>query len=207
MCAARCLMSDVSAASSPVLTVPPDRAAATREAGAAAPTRHGHIRFRDVLSALNPLQYLPVVGTIYRAVTGDTIPEPLQLAGSLLVSGLVSGPIGVLTNVATVIAEKVTGIDPDKIGRTVLAELGLGKGAPASGAPVAGAAAVAAPVSGGASPAGWTAAQLSGLGVTLGADGTAQLGALRGADALNELELGRLHVAAAAYARTAALAG
>jgi hypothetical protein len=37
----------------------------------------GDISFGDVLSALNPLQYLPVVGSIYRAVTGDTIPETL----------------------------------------------------------------------------------------------------------------------------------
>jgi hypothetical protein len=64
---------------------------------------------------MNPLQYLPVVGTIYRAVTGDVIPEALRDLGSMLVSGLLGGPIGLGMNIATMIGEKVTGIDPEKI--------------------------------------------------------------------------------------------
>ena len=71
--------------------------------------------FHDFLSAINPLQYLPVVGTIYRAVTGDVIPEALRDLGSMLVSGLLGGPIGLGINIATLIGEKVTGIDPEKI--------------------------------------------------------------------------------------------
>jgi hypothetical protein len=58
---------------------------------------------------------LPVLGTIYRAVTGDTIPEAVRVAGSMLVSGILGGPIGLAINVVTTIAEKVTGIDPEKI--------------------------------------------------------------------------------------------
>lgn len=46
-----------------------------------------HVSFHELLSALNPLQHVPVVGTIYRAATGDTIPLPLQVAGSLLTGG------------------------------------------------------------------------------------------------------------------------
>jgi len=40
------------------------------------------VPFKDVLRALNPLQHVPVVGTIYRAVTGDTIPAPLRILGA-----------------------------------------------------------------------------------------------------------------------------
>jgi hypothetical protein len=86
-------------------------------ATAAQPTPvHGHgFNFHEFLSDINPLQYLPVVGTIYRAVTGDVIPEALREGGSFLVSGLLGGPIGLLTSIAETIAEKITGIDPEKI--------------------------------------------------------------------------------------------
>jgi hypothetical protein len=88
-----------------------------------AATNH-HISFHDVLSALNPLQYLPVVGTIYRAVTGDQIPEAMRRIGSLAMSTLIGGPIGFITNIATTIAEKLTGIDLDRVGQTLLASIG-----------------------------------------------------------------------------------
>ncbi len=52
-----------------------------------------HIGFSDVLSALNPLQYLPVVGTIYREVTGDKVNPSLQMAVSAIVS-IFLGPVG-----------------------------------------------------------------------------------------------------------------
>jgi len=169
-----------------------------------------HLRFADVLSALNPLQYLPVVGTIYRAVTGDTIPEALRLGGSLLVSGLIGGPIGLLTTAALTIAEKVTGIDPDRIGRTLLADLGVGKPAQAAAPKAAAPAAVAPAVPASPPPAapttGWTVAELSREGVAFGADDTPSWHGVAGAEALNEVELGRIRIATAAYARTAALA-
>src|SRR6201999_4205900 len=75
---------------------------------------HG-VSFHDVLSALNPLQYLPMVGTIYRAITGDVIPEGLRRLGSLLVSGLLGGPVGRVINIATTVAEKASGLDPEEI--------------------------------------------------------------------------------------------
>ena len=51
-----------------------------------------NVPFSDVLNALNPLQHVPVVGTIYRAATGNTIPAPLQILGA----GIFGGPIGIL---------------------------------------------------------------------------------------------------------------
>ena len=98
------------------------------EAGSAAgaPARPVTARpsaFHQLLSELNPLQYLPVVGTIYRAVTGDTIPEAARIAGSMVVSGLMGGPVGVAINVGTTLFEKASGIDPEQIGHRLLALL------------------------------------------------------------------------------------
>ena len=189
---------------SSIISVSPDRRADAPRA-APAPPSSGGISFHDVLSALNPLQYLPVVGTIYRAVTGDTIPEGLRLGGSLLVSGLMGGPIGLLTNVAMTIAEKVTGIDPERIAHATLVKLGLTIPDPASPSPSAASPAVASASSAAQAP-GWTTAELAGEGVKFAADGTPTLGEVRGADALNAVELGRVRNAVAAYARTAGLA-
>ncbi|HEX4262578.1 MAG TPA: hypothetical protein VHY76_15885 [Acetobacteraceae bacterium] len=86
-----------------------------------------HISFGEVLSDINPLQYLPVVGTIYRAVTGDVVPEPLRIVGSAVVSGLLGGPLGVLTALAGTAVEKAIGLDPDRIGHMLMADLGLAK--------------------------------------------------------------------------------
>lgn len=202
-------MPDSSAIPTVVVTAPPDRTAAARSAQSSTGDG-GHVRFRDILSALNPLQYLPVVGTIYRAVTGDTIPEALRLGGSLLVSGLMGGPVGLFTTIATTIAEKVTGIDPDKVAHTVLADIGLAAPAPHPATAAAGSTAAS-----GATPAratqatppvaDWTAKGLAAAGVTFGGDGSPTYQGASGADALNQLELGRVRVAAAAYAHTAAL--
>ena len=76
--------------------------------------------FRNVLSMLNPLQYLPVIGTIYRAVTGDEIPEAVRSVGSLIVSTVLGGPIGAAINVALLVVQKITGFDLDKTAQALL---------------------------------------------------------------------------------------
>jgi hypothetical protein len=158
--------------------------------------------FHQFLSELNPLQYIPVLGTIYRAVTGDTIPDEARFAGSLVVSGLTGGPIGVAMNIGMTAAEKLTGIDPEAIGQDLLADIGIGAHKAASHPKAAAAQAalpapppvttpVPAPETGAPVPArqGWSQAQLAAYGVTKAADGTLHLGTLRGSDVLNELEL------------------
>src|SRR5579859_5767627 len=52
-----------------------------------------HIEFSDVLSALNPLQYVPVVGTIYRELTGDEVHPALRVAVGAAMSVFL-GPVG-----------------------------------------------------------------------------------------------------------------
>jgi hypothetical protein len=176
------------------------------DAVAASPGGTGGLTFGEVLSDLNPLQYLPIVGTIYRAVTGDTIPQPLREAGSLAVSGVLGGPVGVATNLAILAFEKLTGVDLEDVEQSVLAAVfPAPKSAPgiavaraaAAGAPSAGAPSVAAaarPVAPGlaADPAPgrpWTPAQLAAYGVVQLPNGDLRQGELTGADVLNALQL------------------
>lgn len=165
---------------------------ASRAAAAHAPARAAQpSMFHQFLSELNPLQYLPVVGTLYRAITGDTIPETARIAGSLVVSGLTGGPVGIAMNVGATALEHLLGIDPEKIGNRLLADIGIG-GRSAS-TPAAHTQASALPAtSTPAQPKAWSSAQLLAYGVTCGPGGTIACGALRGADVLNSLELARL---------------
>jgi hypothetical protein len=156
--------------------------------------------FHELLSELNPLQYIPVIGTIYRAVTGDVIPESSRSVGSLVVSFLTGGPVGVATNAAAQAAEKITGIDPEAIGQNLLADIGIGPHT-AGQTPTAASAPAPAPASThivAPPPAerAWTASELSAYGVTT-AHGKLMRGALAGSDVLNELELSR-HTAGSA---------
>lgn len=72
--------------------------------------------FGDFLDVINPLQHLPVVGTIYRALTGDTMSDAARMAGG----ALYGGPFGVVGALANVIVEREAGQD---IGGTAMAWL------------------------------------------------------------------------------------
>jgi len=168
-----------------------------------------HVSFHEVLSALNPLQYLPVIGTIYRAVTGDQIPEPLRRIGTFIASCLIGGPIGAAIDIATVAAEKVTGIDLDQTGQKLLT------GNPAAGPPVADPTPAPAqmarldrpePLAPALAEA-WSPAQLAAYGVSTAGDGTLKLADLSGAEVLNSLELSRIQMVQSAYDRATSLAG
>ena len=73
--------------------------------------------FSDFLDIVNPLQHLPVIGTIYRAVTGDTISLGARLVGG----ALFGGPIGVMSEAALAAADQAVGGDP---GQKLLAFVG-----------------------------------------------------------------------------------
>ena len=70
--------------------------------------------FHDLLDIVNPLQHLPVIGTLYRAITGDQIGKFEKVAGDSLYGGL----WGAVSSVADLAFEAVTGKD---FGDTVLA--------------------------------------------------------------------------------------
>ena len=143
--------------------------------------------FHEFLSELNPLQYIPVVGTIYRAVTGDTIPESARTVGSLVVSGLTGGPIGMAINVALLGLEKATGIDPEQVGTRLLASIGMGH-SETPDASVATASATPAATPEAAPATAWSPSQLSAYGITMDA-GTLTHGSVTGSDVLNDLIL------------------
>lgn len=69
--------------------------------------------FLDLIDMINPLQHIPVIGTLYRAVTGDTIKPISQIVGGAAFGGVL-GAAGGLVNA---IAQEETGKD---IGENVL---------------------------------------------------------------------------------------
>ncbi|HEY1615910.1 MAG TPA: hypothetical protein VGF97_19720 [Rhizomicrobium sp.] len=99
-------------------------ASAPVAASPAAPAVHdGHEFLSDMLDVLNPLQHIPVVATLYRAVTHDTIDPVERVVGDTLYGGL----MGLASSVGELVFQKLTGKD---LGDTVLAFLGHGEDTP-----------------------------------------------------------------------------
>jgi hypothetical protein len=87
----------------------PQRAAATEsEAGERALFGAKGFGFHTLLEIVNPLQHIPLVGTLYREVTGDTISPAGRIAGG----GLFGGVFGFIGSVLSSIFEGLTGKDP-----------------------------------------------------------------------------------------------
>lgn len=73
--------------------------------------------FFDLIDIVNPLQHIPVVSTIYRRITGDTLDPLPRIAGGALFGGV----IGFATSAVNAMIDGATGKD---IGEHVLAFLG-----------------------------------------------------------------------------------
>lgn len=63
--------------------------------------------FADLLDMINPLQHIPVVGSIYREITGDEI-KPI---GKLVGGAVFGGPIGAGAALVNVVVKEETGRD------------------------------------------------------------------------------------------------
>ncbi len=102
-------------------------ALATAGTPASAPTNGLlDVSFSDLLDIVNPLQHLPVISTLYRAITGDKIGTPEKIAGDTLYGGL----YGFVASLADTAFQKITG---KNVGDTVLAFLtGSDNAAPSS---------------------------------------------------------------------------
>lgn len=85
--------------------------------------------FGDFLDVINPLQHLPIIGDIYRAITGDKISPPARVLGD----ALYGGPMGLIGGVFNSIVEQTSGHD---IGQTVIGLID-GKGTAAKSTAVA----------------------------------------------------------------------
>lgn len=81
----------------------------------------GGFKFSDFLDIINPLQHIPIVSTIYRAITGDQIEAGSRMAGG----ALFGGPIGLAASVVSAIVNESTGKDP---GEHAMAMLGIDLG-------------------------------------------------------------------------------
>ncbi len=64
--------------------------------------------FDDFLDIINPLHHIPVVGAIYRSLTGDEISQGARIAGGTLYGG----PLGTFTAAASAAIETATGKGP-----------------------------------------------------------------------------------------------
>jgi len=75
----------------------PPRAAAPQAAedksAGFAPFGADGMTFRDLLDIINPLQHIPVVSTLYRHLTGDTIDPAARIAGGALFGGVIGAAV------------------------------------------------------------------------------------------------------------------
>lgn len=111
----------------------------------------GDMSFWDVLDVINPLQHIPIVSTIYRNLTGDTIQPSARVIGGMLYGGALGG----MAAIANAVVEEAQGQDiPDQI----MTSLGFGDGAHPT-APVAVADASGGPATAGSPAEPPTAAQ------------------------------------------------
>jgi len=53
---------------------------------------------KSAIDIANPLQHIPIVGSIYRQVTGDEISTPAKIAGDTLYGGALGGAISIATS-------------------------------------------------------------------------------------------------------------
>ncbi len=65
------------------------------------------ISFGELLSALNPLQHIPVVGSVYREITGETLHPVARVIGG----ALIGGPLGLVASAFNSMIEQATGRD------------------------------------------------------------------------------------------------
>jgi hypothetical protein len=114
----------------PPAPAPP--AAAAPAAGA-----DGDLSFWDFIDIINPLQHIPIVSNIWRAVTGDEIRPQAQVAGDILFGG----PIGLVTGALNAAVQGISGRD---VAGHLLALLSPSEGAGGEGTDPATAAVIAA---------------------------------------------------------------
>jgi hypothetical protein len=86
------------------VTVTANKAAGQGETGNGSADK-GESFFHHLLDVVNPLQHLPVIGTIYRAITGEHIGSVEKIAGDTLYGGM----WGAISSVADVAFEGITG--------------------------------------------------------------------------------------------------
>lgn len=85
---------------------------------------HVELSFGDFLDIINPLQHIPIVSTIYRAITGDEIAGPARILGGFLFGG----PVGLVAGIVNAVTAEAN--DGRDLGETALAALFGGEETP-----------------------------------------------------------------------------
>jgi hypothetical protein len=78
--------------------------------------------FRDFIDMINPLQHIPVVGTIYRAITGDELDPGSKMFGGTVLGG----PIGAVASIIDVVIKHNTGKDVGEHTMAMFSGTGVG---------------------------------------------------------------------------------
>lgn len=97
----------------------------TEDPGVQPYRQEGDMSFGDFLDIINPLQHIPVVATLYREVTGDTISQQSRVMGGFLYGG----PLGGMGAVVNVMVEDASGKD---IGDQLLSAMSGNSSTPAA---------------------------------------------------------------------------
>lgn len=71
------------------------------------PSAQESFKFGDVIDMVNPLQHIPVVGMVYRGLTGDDLHPMAHIVGG----ALYGGPIGAVSGTVNAITQMQTGQD------------------------------------------------------------------------------------------------
>lgn len=111
-------MSHYDSVKSTTVAAKTDAAKTASSSTATASADSGKSFWDNMLDIVNPLQHLPVVGTIYRSITGDKMGDFEKVAGDTLYGG----PLGFVSSLADLGFEKITGKD---FGDTMMAVVGL----------------------------------------------------------------------------------
>lgn len=83
--------------SSPSSTSSSSATAQKNQSGSEKPT--DQIGFLDFLDIINPLQHIPIIGNIYRSVTGDNIKPVAKIIGDSIYGGPIGAATGMITTV------------------------------------------------------------------------------------------------------------
>lgn len=153
------------------LTTYEQHAADNAASGTTAPFEKGNTpSFADLIDIINPLQHIPVINTIYRAITGDHEGAMADVIGGTIYGG----PIGTAAAIADLGLRDATGKDA---GEHVMAWMGFDSGTKTDNATAVASAKTAAPAQPATASAATAAPAADGKPLTLAmADGSAQSG-------------------------------
>lgn len=91
-----------------------DLSSARIDRSAAAVEEDSDFSFSDFMDTLNPLQHIPVIGTIYRELTDDTIKPVARIAGDIMYGVLIgSAAFSAVGAIVSGIVEQESGQAPD----------------------------------------------------------------------------------------------